>query len=150
MGILKRLFGDGDSDRAWRDQWKPGTIGKNLISPVNHYGTCFSCEGSGIRSLCCHACGGTGKYSGACRGCNGTGQHHFAAQSCYACRGAGTILGTQCLKCNGTGIYRPASTVACKKCSGTGKFEATCRKCQGNASWSEVCRKCNGTGWHKF
>ena len=51
MGVFKFLFGQDTTSRAQRDQYRPSTISKNLISPINDYGTCFACDGD--RQLTC-------------------------------------------------------------------------------------------------
>lgn len=73
MGLLGFLFGNSYSNRARRDQHSFGTSLKNLVSPVNSYGTCFSCEGSGTKTFDCKPCDGTGVFTGTCRTCNGAG-----------------------------------------------------------------------------
>jgi hypothetical protein len=64
MGIFNTLFGDGYSDRARRDQWKPRVIGKNCISPVNSYGTCFTCKGTGSKPFPVAVVAGGGGWIG--------------------------------------------------------------------------------------
>jgi len=63
VSLLGFFFGDSYRDRAQRDQWRPSTIGKNLISPINDYGHCFPCEGTGSRTLECKVCDGTGNHT---------------------------------------------------------------------------------------
>ena len=150
LGLMSFLFGDGYRPRAQRDQWRPKVIGKNLISPINDYGTCFPCEGSGTRTLPCGACDGSGTHKGQCRGCQGTGRYELPAKPCFTCEGTGLKFGKSCLRCGGTGNFKPAISQTCKKCDGTGNFSAVCRKCSGGGSFSVTCKKCGGSGWHKF
>jgi DnaJ-class molecular chaperone len=89
MGLFKFLFGQDTRSRAQRDQYRPSVIGKNLISPINDYGTCLSCEGSGSRTLDCRACSGSGTHTGQCRGCQGSGRFERPAQKCFTCDGTG-------------------------------------------------------------
>ena len=66
LALLGGLFGGRDSNyssRAKRDQDGFGTSFKNLISPINSYGTCFSCDGSGKKTLDCKVCEGSGEFS---------------------------------------------------------------------------------------
>ena len=56
LGVFKFLFGQDNRSKAQRDQYRPSTLGKNLISPINDYGTCFPCEGTGSRTLECRPC----------------------------------------------------------------------------------------------
>ena len=128
MGLYGFLFGDSNRDRAQRDQWRPSVVGKNLISPINSYGTCFSCEGSGSRTLECRVCNGSGKYTGQCHGCQGSGRFERPAQMCFACDGTGQKLGVPCRRCNGTGEFTAAVSQPCSKCDGTGHFSSNCRK----------------------
>lgn len=150
MGLFDFFFGDSHRAKAQRDQWRPSVIGKNLISPINAYGTCFSCAGSGSKTLECRACTGTGTHQGQCRGCQGTGRFELPAKPCFTCEGTGQKFGTRCLKCEGTGNFKPAVSQPCRKCEGKGTFSATCRKCNGRGSFAVTCRKCEGSGWHKF
>jgi len=150
MGLLKKLFGSSYSSRAWRDQRHVGTTVKNLISPINDYGTCFKCEGTGTITLECKVCQGKGEYEGQCNYCNGTGTIQLEAKQCFACAGSGKHNGQTCLRCSGTGNFKPAVSRPCHKCQGSGRFSASCRKCEGKGSFSVTCRKCNGSGWHKF
>lgn len=124
MRIIKHLFCDRKSDRAWRDQWNPETIVKNVFSPFSDHGTCFSCGGTGSKTL-------------TCRVCDGSGEKHFDEKECFACRGTGMHYGKTCNRCDGTGVFKPAETVSCNKCGGRGTFSVTCRKCE-------------GSGWHTF
>lgn len=55
MGLFKFLFGQDHRSRAQRDQYRPSVMWKNLISPINDYGTCFGYEGTGHRTLDCRA-----------------------------------------------------------------------------------------------
>jgi hypothetical protein len=150
MGLFGFLFGNSHRDRAQRDQWRPSVVGKNLISPINDYGTCFSCEGSGSRILECRACTGSGSHAGQCRGCQGSGRFERRAQHCFTCRGTGKKFNSRCGRCDGTGEFKPAISRDCRTCSGTGKFSATCNKCDGAGRFTVTCRKCDGSGWHKF
>jgi DnaJ-class molecular chaperone len=150
MGIFKFFFGDDNRSRAQRDQWRPSVVGKNLISPINDYGTCFSCDGTGSRTLECRACDGTGTHSAVCRGCGGTGRFERSAQQCFTCQGSGQKFGSPCRKCGGTGQFKPAISEPCRKCGGGGRLSSTCRKCNGAGRFTVTCRKCGGTGWHKF
>lgn len=150
MGIIKRLFGSSYGDRAWRDQHKLSTIGKNIISPINDYGTCFSCGGSGSKTLTCKPCSGSGKHTFSCRGCNGSGLKHFEPKICLGCQGTGRHNNKECNRCGGSGYYKPAVTVSCNRCEGTGRITQTCNKCSGSGSFNVTCLKCSGSGWHKF
>jgi len=150
MGLFEFFFGDSNRARAQRDQWSPPVIGKNLISPVNDYGTCFSCDGIGSKTLQCRSCNGSGVHQGSCNRCFGLGRVEFSAKECFTCEGTGQRLGTMCRKCGGTGTFKPAASLTCKKCKGTGSYSATCRKCGGRGSFTVTCKKCEGSGWHKF
>ena len=150
MGMFNFLFGESHRAKAQRDQWRPSVVGKNLISPINDYGTCFSCEGKGTKNLECRACQGTGTHTGECRGCRGTGRFELPSQACFPCEGTGQKFGSICNKCRGTGNFKPAVSQACRKCNGAGHFSATCRKCSGSGSFTATCKKCDGSGWHKF
>lgn len=88
--ILDFLFGN----RAKRDQYRPSTVAKNMISPINSYGHCFSCEGTGSKELTCRACHGTGTF-------NLRGRH----VTCRRCDGHGTFKVT-CRKCGGSGWHK--------------------------------------------
>lgn len=150
MGFIKFLFGTGDSERAQRDQWRPSVVGKNLISPVNDYGTCFGCDGKGERTLDCNTCDGSGQFSGSCHSCDGTGLHTRPAKVCFRCSGSGTSHDGPCVRCDGTGEFRPAISETCRRCEGTGRFSARCKRCEGAGERTVTCRKCGGSGWHKF
>lgn len=136
MGVFKFLFGQDTTSRAQRDQYRPSTISKNLISPINDYGTCFACDGTGERTLQCHACDGSGEHVGQCHNCGGIGQIRRAAKPCFRCQGTGKIRGKACERCQGTGNFKPAITEACRGCKGTGQFKATCRKCDGDGQFT--------------
>lgn len=150
MGIFSLLFGSGYSRRARRDQRSFGTSVKNLISPINHYGTCFSCDGTGTRTFDCHGCGGTGRFTGTCRTCRGAGLFTYAAKPCFRCHQTGFFNRNLCRHCQGTGEYRPAQTVSCQRCAGSGEFTTTCRRCDGDGEVEVSCHKCGGSGWHRF
>jgi len=141
MGLFKFLFGDSNRDRARRAAYRPGVIAKNLISPINDYGTCFTCEGSGRRTLDCRVCHGSGQFSGRCRACQGTGKFERPAQACFACHGAGQIQGVTCTRCKGTGAYEPAVSKPCDKCQGSGDYSTPCRKCTGAGRFTMECKK---------
>ena len=176
MSVLGFFFGDSHHHRAQRDQWRPGTAGKNLISPINTYGTCFSCGGDGKRTLDCRCCDGAGsktldcsccQSSGSvtldCRPCSGSGKVTLPAQPCFTCQGTGRRAHGKCPRCRGTGCHKPERTVTCGRCGGKGSFSGSCRKCDGKGSFSVSCRKCSGqgrftvtcskcggSGWHRF
>jgi DnaJ-class molecular chaperone len=150
MGLFGFLFGDDYGNRARRDQYRLNTVGKNLISPINSYGTCFGCEGSGRKTLDCKICNGTGTYSGACKRCAGAGTLSLAAKPCFGCQGTGRIQNHKCNRCKGTGQHKPAIIVTCNKCSGKGRISGTCHKCSGRGQFTVTCRKCGGSGWHRF
>lgn len=150
MSLFDFLFGNNYSRRARRDQRGLGTSLKNFISPINHYGTCFSCEGSGSKSFTCSCCEGTGEYCGTCNSCKGTGVFSIAAKPCLTCHGRGMVHSSKCRRCGGTGEYRPAQTESCRRCGGEGTFSASCSKCGGSGSFEVSCRKCGGSGWHRF
>lgn len=150
LGMLKFLFGQDNRSRAQRDQYRPSVIGKNLVSPINDYGTCFGCEGTGQRTLECRACHGSGEHTGTCRACEGTGKHERPAKPCFGCSGTGTKFGNTCQRCSGTGEFKPAISETCRKCSGTGTHSSTCRKCSGSGSFTVQCRRCSGSGWRRF
>ena len=136
MGIIKFLFGDDYRSKAQRDQWKPSVIGKNLISPINGYGTCFKCGGTGNITLECRACSGSGQHRKTCFCCRGSGRIERDAKPCFACEGTGVKKGQTCKKCNGTGEFKPAISQVCKKCGGYGTFTETCHKCNGTGSFT--------------
>ena len=148
-GFFGFLFGNSHHDRARRDEWRPSVIGKNAISPINHYGTCFSCEGTGRKTLGCGPCHGTGQHSGVCRGCQGSGRFERPALECFDCEGTGRFQGTPCRRCRGTGTHKPAISEDCRRCGGVGRFSETCRKCNGSRTFVVTCSKCEGSGWHK-
>lgn len=150
MSLFGFLFGNSYSNRARRDQHCFGTSLKNLVSPVNSYGSCFGCEGSGTKTFDCKPCDGTGVFTGTCRTCNGAGTKTIPAKPCFACHGSRLFKGSKCIRCGGTGEYKPATTVPCRKCSGTGTFTATCSRCEGSGDFQVTCRKCGGSGWHRF
>ena len=148
--LLYALFSGGHSQRARRDQRTVRTSFKNLVSPINQYGTCFGCDGSGTRTFDCRVCAGAGLYTGTCRTCGGSGLFTHAAKPCFKCSGTGQFHGMHCLNCGGTGEYRSERTTQCLKCDGSGKFERTCRRCDGHGTVDLTCHKCGGSGWHKF
>lgn len=149
MGLFSLLFGTSHKARAQRDQWKPRVAGKNLISPINSYGTCFSCNGSGRRVLDCRPCDGRGSFK--CRRCSGNGVMHIPTKRCLACHGNGRSgSGSACRRCAGTGVFEPARTKSCSCASAEGKQKLRCRKCHGSGNFTVSCRKCEGTGWHRF
>jgi DnaJ-class molecular chaperone len=137
-------------DRARRDQGGFFTLFKNARSPINDYGTCFKCEGSGNVTLTCKVCSGSGTYNGSCRKCDGTGTFLIPERGCLTCEGGGSVRGRPCLKCSGTGVFRAAREVPCAKCEGRGRFSVPCGKCGGAGTFKVSCRKCSGSGWHKF
>lgn len=149
LGLFNFLFGTSYSSRAKRDQRGLGTTFKNLISPINNYGTCFSCNGSGAKTLDCSLCDGTGTHHGACNRCNGTGTFKFPARSCPTCTGTGLFGIYRCRRCAGVGLQPPSSAV-CNKCHGSGAYSAMCKKCEGAGEFKVSCRKCGGSGWHRF
>lgn len=150
MGIFQFFFGGGHRPKTQRDQWRPSVFGKNLISPVNQYGTCFSCGGSGSRTLQCGACNGTGTHTGECRGCHGSGRFELPAKPCFTCEGTGQKFGKPCRRCDGSGNFKPAISKLCTRCNGTGRFSDSCKKCDCRGSFTVTCKKCGGSGWHKF
>ncbi len=149
LNIFRFIFSADTDARAARDQWRPQVIGKNLISPVNEYGTCFGCEGAGVREFDCRACGGTGKFE--CRGCAGTGEFKVPARQCFGCNGTGhRPPGTPCPRCAGSGNFAPARIEVCRCRSTEGAQRLVCRRCTGSGVLRVVCRKCSGSGWHRF
>lgn len=144
------LFKQDTKSKAKRDQYRPSTIGKNLISPINDYGTCFSCDGTGRRTLECKVCNGIGYHVGQCRACQGSGEYYLPAMKCFECLGTGTKYGKKCPRCQATGDFKPCITKECRNCSGTGRYSATCRKCSGSCHFTVECRKCGGSGWYRF
>ena len=136
--------------RVERDQSKISTGFKNFISPVNNYGTCFKCEGSGSITLTCKVCSGSGTYTGNCGKCEGTGAFNLPERRCSTCEGTGKYRGRPCLECNETGIFRSASVVPCRGCDGTGDYSSSCKKSGGSGNFKASCAKCGGSGWHKF
>jgi DnaJ-class molecular chaperone len=150
LGLLKFLFGQDNRSKAQRDQWRPSVVGKNLISPINSYGTCFGCQGTGRRTLDCRACSSTGWHSGSCRACDGSGRHERPAKECFGCDGSGSKRGKPCHRCNGSGVFQAAVSETCRKCNGSGRYQMTCRKCSGAGRFTVRCKKCGGSGWHKF
>lgn len=150
MGMWSFIIGQDYHLRAQRDQWRPMTIGKNLISPVNDYGTCFCCDGEGMRTLKCRVCGGSGSHKYYCRVCQGSGEFVRSALTCFGCQGAGIRRGKACQRCNGTGEFKTPLREACRRCSGSGRFAVVCSRCDGKGSFTLTCRKCSGSGWHRF
>ena len=94
MGLFRFFFGNSNKDRKDRDSWRPSVIAKNAISPINKYGTCF--------------------------GCQGTGRFERPALPCFSCEGTGQKFGQQCRRCNGSGNFKSAVSDACRKCDGSG------------------------------
>lgn len=150
VGLFQFFFGQTTSDRARRDQYRPGTIGKNLISPINDYGTCFSCDGRGTRTLKCRPCSVRGEWTGVCRCCYGSGRLDRPEQKCFGCDGTGVFRDRACRCCGGTGVFKPAQSRTCPKCDGTGTYRRTCPKCNGSGDFTVTCRKCGGSGWYRF
>lgn len=150
MGLFSILFGSNYSRRARRDQRTIRTSFKNFISPINRYGTCFGCSGSGRRTFDCGPCHGTGTFAATCRTCGGSGTFTYGARPCFTCDGTGIREGQSCRRCAGTGEHKPSKTVTCKKCNGAGQVTSTCRRCDGTGDFSLTCRKCGGSGWHRF
>lgn len=150
MGIIGLLFGTSYRNRARRDNYRPRTVFKNLISPINNYGTCFSCNGSGKKEFSCRVCRGSGKYKGECQHCEGSGIYTIPAKPCFTCQGTGRYGQYICKKCQGTGEFKPIMKLDCRWCSGAGEFSSTCKKCGGNGSFSVTCKKCSGSGWHRY
>ena len=72
--LLQFTFGTSYKNRARRDSYKPGTIFKNAISPKNTYGECFSCNGTGHKTI--YRKYGDG-FTVTCRKCNGSGWHKY-------------------------------------------------------------------------
>lgn len=149
MGLWNIVFGNDHSARAERDQYRPSVIGKNLISPINSYGTCFGCEGAGTRTLTCNGCGGSGSRSVECRGCAGSGRFERPAKPCFRCNGTGSHQEKPCPKCNGSGVFQAAINAPCNRCSGTGQLTSSCRRCSGAGTFTVTCKRCEGSGWHK-
>ncbi len=150
MSIFNLFFESNYKSRARRDQRSVGTSFKNLVSPFNSYGKCFSCDGLGYKTFDCKSCGGTGDYSGTCSLCERSGTFAIPSKPCYSCHGRGVFRNTKCLRCSGSGERQVASVVPCKKCSGIGTFSASCKKCSGCGHLTISCRKCSGSGWHRF
>lgn len=149
MGLFGFIFGNSNKDKSSRDRYRPSVILKNAISPLNTYGTCFACDGSGAKVLDCRACDGTGTHAGQCRSCRGSGRFERPAQQCFGCNGSGAQRGHACARCKGSGVFKPAISEPCRKCNGTGRFQETCRKCEGRGHSTVPCSKCDGSGWHK-
>ena len=150
MNFFKFFFGSSTSARAARDQWTPNTVCKNLISPINDYGTCFPCEGTGIREHGCRTCEGSGQLTGECRCCSGTGRFLRAAQPCFACQGGGKSRSQPCTRCGGSGLFHPAVDEACRACSGAGNWTSACKRCEGVGALRRTCHRCEGSGWFRF
>lgn len=153
MGLFFTLLGalferNNYSHRAKRDQNRVRTTFKNCISPINSYGTCFSCNGSGKKTFDCKKCDSTGTFTGTCRNCEGTGIFKLPAKPCLSCQSTGTRNSKSCNRCNGTGNY--IKEVECRRCSGKGTFTVPCSKCDGSGDFEVDCRKCGGSGWHRF
>jgi DnaJ-class molecular chaperone len=143
------IFGPSYSTRARRDQSSCGTSFKNFISPINSYGTCFSCDGSGKKTLDCSVCDSTGTFHGTCRSCSGSGLFTVPEKPCPNCQGSGLFGRHPCRRCSGQGRLAPLS-FECKKCEGSGAYSSTCKKCGGSGDFDVSCRKCGGSGWHRF
>jgi DnaJ-class molecular chaperone len=149
MGLFSLLFGTSHKARAQRDQWKPRVFGKNIISPINSYGTCFSCNSTGKKVLDCRPCQGRGRFK--CRRCARSGVAHLPAQTCFGCNGSGRhSSGSACRRCSGSGAFPRATTKACKCSTEEGRKSLVCRKCAGTGTFTVTCRKCEGSGWHRF
>jgi len=91
---LAFLFGSSYKNRARRDRYNPNTALKNLISPVNNYGTCFKCDGTGYKII--------------------------PAKKCFTCNGTGIYHVHTCRKCSGTGEFKAEKRLTCNKCDGNG------------------------------
>jgi len=144
------FFGQDTKSRSQRDQYRPSVVGKNAISPINRYGTCLACEGTGSRTLECKPCHGEGVHRGTCNGCRGTGVFTRPAKECFACSGKGKKGHLQCRRCDGAGVFKAAMSVACSRCNGSGAFASQCRKCHGRGAFSVKCKQCDGSGWYRF
>lgn len=129
MTLWNFLFGDDRRARAQRDQWKPSVIAKNLISPVNNYGTCLRCNGTGKIEFWCRVCDGSGIYTRECRVCTGTGEFVLPLKPCSRCAGTGSRDSHPCGACRGSGQYTPELRQPCRQCSGSGKHQTACRRC---------------------
>lgn len=143
------LFDQDRTGRVRRDQRLLGTNLKNSLSPINKYGTCFACNGTGEVTAACRTCAGTGTYRGACRVCQGSGVYRGEQRVCRACSSTGWIGDAPCRICDGTGQYQPPEA-PCRKCGGSGAFTAPCRRCIGAGSIVSTCAKCEGSGWYKL
>lgn len=139
---MKTVVSSQTGERVGSGVTKPSLFGKTRS---RYTGTCFGCDGTGLKSLECHKCDNSGVYKGECRGCEGTGTYQPAAKNCWSCDGSGKTNHSVCGKCGGTGLWTPRPHT-CRKCSGTGLFSAKCRKCDGMGRFTVKCKRCDGTG----
>lgn len=107
-------------------QYSPGFFRDHVTTHLN--GVCFKCDGAGHKTLTCRLCAGTGMI-------------HLNAMTCNRCNGSGKINGTDCRKCAGSGLFKPAKDEQCRKCNGAGTFSVTCNKCGGSGTFSRTTRE---------
>lgn len=133
--------------------------------------SCGSCSGAGSKSLTCRTCSGSGSYQvplKSCNKCDGLGTLNVQPGPCSLCRSTGSwydrkcprcngsgnfvppVQGVKCGHCDGTGIFRAAYSVVCRKCAGKGTFDVTCSACDGSGKFQPKCKKCGGAGTIKY
>lgn len=127
----------------------------SFFSGSPNKGTCFSCNGTGSKTVDCRGCSGTGLFSRACNGCNGTGLFTSQAKPCFACNGTGKfhphrllkgVEAPMCRKCSGTGIFKATTHSVCTRCHGSGNQSKSCNRCNGTGRVKLECKKCSGKG----
>ena len=80
-----------------------GVVQCTSCDGIGRTGSCFTCNGMGIKETSCLSCNGSGETIGGyrCSLCNGQG---IKRERCYACNGTG--YGNKCFSCNGLGYKR--------------------------------------------
>lgn len=121
--VRKHWFFGGATETSYRNdgskitrRFIPTFFGKDKVSTTVE-GTCFSCEGTGVRRL-------------SCRKCKGTGLFTLKPKQCRVCLGKGMKQNIKCSDCCGSGIFAPSYD--CRDCKGSGKKDLACNKCDGS------------------
>ena len=126
-GRIRKGFFGGATEQATRADgtkvernYRPGLFRDHVSTTAR--GICFACDGTGKKNL-------------DCRKCAGSGIVHLPAQPCFRCDGTGMRSGSDCPKCQGTGLFKPARDVVCQRCEGAGSFAVTCKRCEGSGRY---------------
>lgn len=124
--VHKGFFG-GINERATRSDgtrvernYHSGLLRDRVTTTAR--GICFSCDGSGEKTL-------------SCRVCEGSGTVHLPARPCFSCEGSGQRHHRECRKCLGSGTFKPACDATCRRCGGLGQFTVRCRRCEGSGQY---------------